>query len=599
MTKAFALLDNAREHRARYYTNFVRRDKLTANQIDQLDTLLERGFSEHLHCTIRIPYEFGRDLMALADTQVPLQLDWYQHCQHLDKAGITDFFDRHERATPNIDTGVLINKQLEKGTEHFQASVHKIQEHIRAGDVYQINHTDRLLADYSGDPIKHYRQLRTRQPAPYAALMYHPNDGHTLCLSPELFLQIKGQHLITEPMKGTAPCPRESSRVPAMIALSRDPKNRAENAMIVDLLRNDLSKISRPYGVKVTRPFHIAAHGSVLQMTSRIEADLCHGVGLADILRATFPCGSITGAPKRMAMQLIDKLEEHRPRGIYTGSIGYIEPYHGNYQLTLNIAIRTLVIRHQKATLGVGGGITIDSTPEEETQEVQTKAAFLNQVPDLKLIETLRRTPKRRQYHAEHIARLQQSAKALNIPLHIESLSHYENHHQQHHPVETAHRYRIELSAKSLTNIQSTQIDPLPKTNYCIIHNRTLPNHDPLRRYKTSRREPFDLAWRRAEHYGAFDALIFNQSGFLLEGGRSNIFLKIDGKWHTPSLDLDILPGIMRQKILTNPNLLKTKKIHESHLNANDLQHAEQIILCNSLRGIIPVNLIPTPINDD
>ena len=590
----FALFDNIRDGRARHYHGFVCRQSLRAEALDRLDALLYRGWAENLHCTLRIPYEFGYPLNRLPGPRAPLYIDWYRHCEHLDRDGVQRFFTRYLSEHPGALQGLLIAPRYRQDKSRYDSAIACIHERIRAGAVYQINHTDTLEADFAGDPLLLYAALRTRQNAPYAAFMAHSEDGYTLSLSPECFLSFREGKIRAEPMKGTASHPLRDEELPAAIRkLAEDPKNRAENTMIVDLLRNDLAKIAQPHSMSVRAPFHVADYGRVLQMTSRIEATLRPSATMADIIRATFPCGSITGAPKRMAMQAIEEIE-CRPRGLYTGAIGYLEPDEKWVAGTFNVAIRTLCIHEDKASFGVGGGITSDSTSDDEYQECRTKAAFLHLPPALALMETLLVANGTIHRLEKHHHRLQKSAGSLGlaappslVELHLslqEKLARY--------PRTGRLRLKLLLGANGL-EMRVSPFSPKQGAVYCLIADERLANRDPLRRFKTTCRAPLDRAWRSAESQGAFDALLFNSNGELLEGGRSNVFLCLDGKWHTPPLALDILPGIMRADLLEHPALIGATHICESRLKRQDVLAAEKILLTNSLRGIMAATLLP------
>ena len=379
----YLLLDDARAGRARLYRDHIRRDTLTAADLDQLDVLLARGWADGLHAALRIPYEFGVALMELAASAPPLILDWYARLDHLHG----DAIDAWLRAQHDGAPAGLLDLRFDTDRAAYARTIAAIHELIRAGNTYQINYTLRANAASYGNPVALYQRLRALQPAPYAALAWHPADG---------------DRLHTLPMKGTARATGDIAAAKA--ALARDPKNRAENTMIVDLLRNDLSKIARLHGVSVSDAFHVAQHGEVLQMTSRVNARLRPGITHAAILRAAYPCGSITGTPKRITMQYIAALEGS-PRDLYTGALGYIEPE----EMRLNVAIRTLQITGGHARFGVGSGITIDSDADDEYRECQLKAAFLRHPPDIGLIETLRVADGAPQHLDAHLARLANS----------------------------------------------------------------------------------------------------------------------------------------------------------------------------------------------
>ena len=570
----YLLLDDARAGRARLYRDHIRRDTLTAADLDQLDTLLARGWTDGLHAALRIPYEFGVALMELAASAPPLILDWYACLDHLHGDAIDAWLrSRHDGAPAG-----LLDLCFDTDRAAYACTIAAIHEHIRAGNTYQVNYTLRATAASYGNPVALYQRLRALQPTPYAALAWHPADGHTLCLSPELFLARDGDHLHTLPMKGTARATGDIAAAKA--ALASDPKNRAENTMIVDLLRNDLSKIARPHGVSVSDAFHVAQHGEVLQMTSRVNAHLRPGTTHAAILRAAYPCGSITGAPKRITMQYIAALESS-PRDLYTGALGYIEPD----SMRLNVAIRTLQITGGHARFGVGSGITIDSDADDEYRECQLKAAFLRHPPDIGLIETLRIEHGEPQHLEAHLARLANSAASLGLPCDIEAvraavIARCTGAH-------STHRLKITLHRDGTPQIDRTPLDPIAGDVLVLEHCEALPDRDLLRRHKSTHRAHLDRIWQAAVAAGAFDALLYNESGYLLEGARSSVFLQIDGAWHTPPLALDILPGIARARILAEPALIGATHITESRLSRGDVARATRICLTNSLRGIL------------
>ena len=579
MTMPYLLLDDAHAGRARLYRDHIRRDTLAAADLDQLDALLARGWADGLHAALRIPYEFGVALMGLANTAPPLILDWYARLGHLQG----DAIDAWLRAQHDGAPAGLLDLRFDTDRAAYARTIAAIHELIRAGNTYQINYTLRATATTYGDPVALYQRLRALQPAPYAALAWHPADGHTLCLSPELFLARDGDHLHTLPMKGTARATGDIAAAKA--ALASDPKNRAENTMIVDLLRNDLSKIARPHGVSVNDAFHVAQHGEVLQMTSRVNAHLRPGTTHAAILRAAYPCGSITGAPKRITMQTIAALETS-PRDLYTGALGYIEAD----EMQLNVAIRTLQIAGGHARFGVGSGITIDSDADDEYRECQLKAAFLRHPPDIGLIETLRVADGAPQHLDAHLARLANSAASLGLPCDVAAIRAAVI--ARCAAGTQPQRLKITLQHDGTPQLERAPLEPIAGSVFVLEHPTPLPDRDPLRRHKTTHRAHLDRIWQAATARGAFDALLYNQSGELLEGARSSVFLQIDGAWHTPPLTLDILPGIARARILANPALIGATHIAETRLSRADVARAETILLTNSLRGILTARLI-------
>ena len=418
-----------------------------------------------------------------------------------------------------------------------------------------------------------------------------------MCFSPELFLKIDSDGLITtEPMKGTAPILHDGQDERRAVELQNDPKNRAENVMIVDLLRNDLGKIAQTGKVRVPEPFKVSRFGSVWQMTSAIEAQALADVSVADIFRAAFPCGSITGAPKRMSMQIIESLESE-PRGLYTGSIGFLHPCDTGlgFEGVFNVVIRTLSLKPvsdglYQGVYGVGSGIVIDSDPEAEYRECGWKARFLNELrPDFGIFETMRAEDRQCRLLDLHLGRLKISVQALNL-LWPQNAAEQIQHYIDALP-SGLFRVKAALFSDGLA-LSHAAVSELDGKQYVILSEHTLSQRDYLRRFKTTRREIFDQAWKTAEEQGAFDSLFFNSDGLLLEGGRSNVFVKYQGQWFTPSLDLDILNGVIRQAVLRQPQLyLGADTIKETHITHAMLENAEEIRLSNALRGVFAVSL--------
>jgi para-aminobenzoate synthetase/4-amino-4-deoxychorismate lyase len=518
----------------------------------------------------------------------------------------------------------------------YNAGIAAIHAALQAGEAYQINYTLRLAFAAYGTPLALYRRLRQRQPVSFGALIALPEGRWVLSCSPELFLahDAAAQRVLARPMKGTAARVLDPWADPAAdraqaAALAQDPKNRAENLMIVDLLRNDIGRIARTGTVRVPALFSVEGHPALWQMTSTVEAQPGPDVTFADMLRALFPCGSITGAPKHRAMQLIEALEKS-PRGLYTGAIGWLDAAStavstpasthsppramptrrgaacGDF--CLSVAIRTLVLDApgpdglRAGQLGIGGGIVLDSRAADEYQECLLKARFLTDLdPGLRLFETLYADPAGQVRHLdEHFARLAHSAGRLGFACDAGQLrtALYEAI-RSHLAAALAHgsgaagiRVRIGLAKDGRSEIVCAALAPLPAgpVRLLLAGDLGLPAtdaRDPLLRFKTTRRADYDAAWQRAERLGAFDALFFNRGGELTEGGRSNVFVKLDGRWWTPPLSSGVLPGVMRAQVLADPHWSAA----ERRLTRADLQRAEALMVCNALRGTLAAQL--------
>lgn len=619
----FALFDDAVSGRAKRYQNHVESRFFRPEELDALDGALQKGWQKGLHAVLFADYGFGLPLMGMeSERGGNLALHWFADCADINAAS---WLAQHSDGIPS---GISTPQSSVSETDYLD-HIRQIHEAIRRGDTYQINYTTRLHLQAYGNPVSLYRRLR--QPVPYAVLSHLPDEegqsAWTLCFSPELFLKIGSDGTIsTEPMKGTAPILGDGQDERRATELQADPKNRAENVMIVDLLRNDLGKIAQTGKVCVPEPFKVSRFGSVWQMTSTIQAQALPHISVADILRAAFPCGSITGAPKKMSMQIIETLETE-PRELYTGSIGYLNPCSGGlgFEGIFNVVIRTLSLKPAsnpasdgivsgigdpdsnaqartagqggatpypfdsnppyRGVYGVGSGIVIDSDPAAEYRECGWKARFLNELrPDFGIFETMRVENRQCALLDRHLCRLNTSAQALNLPL----PDGCENQIKQYITDLPDGAFRVKaLLASDGISLSSAVLNHLDDKQRVIISPTILPVQNYLRRFKTTHRALFDQAWQTAETQGAFDSLFFNSDGILLEGGRSNVFVKYQGQWLTPSLDLDILNGIMRQAVLDEPQkYLQTNQVIETHITQKTLQEAEEIRLSNALRGI-------------
>lgn len=622
----FALFDDAVSGRAKRYQNHVESRFFRPEELDALDGALQKGWQKGLYAVLFADYGFGLPLMGVeSERGGNLALHWFTDCADTDAAS---WLARHSDGLP----AGISTPQSSVSEADYLNHIRQIHEAIRRGDTYQINYTTRLHLQAYGNPVSLYRRLR--QPVPYAVLSHLPDaegqSAWTLCFSPELFLKIGSDGTIsTEPMKGTAPILDDGQDERRAAELQADPKNRAENVMIVDLLRNDLGKIAQTGKVCVPEPFKVSRFGSVWQMTSTIQAQALPNTSFADILRAAFPCGSITGAPKKMSMQIIESLETE-PRGLYTGSIGYLKPCAGGlgFEGIFNVVIRTLSLKPVSASdgivsvigdpdsnaqartagqggatphpfetnppyrgvYGVGSGIVIDSDPAAEYRECGWKARFLNELrPDFGIFETLRVENRRCALLDRHLCRLKAAAQALNLPL----PDGCENQIQQYiaHLPDGSFRVKALLASDGIS-LSRAVLNHLADKQRVIISPTVLSAQNYLRRFKTTYRALFDQAWQTAETQGAFDSLFFNSDGILLEGGRSNVFVKYQGQWLTPSLDLDILNGVMRQAVLDEPQkYLHTNQVIETHITQKTLQEAEEIRLSNALRGVFAAAL--------
>ena len=473
-----------------------------------------------------------------------------------------------------------------------------IHRYIEAGDTYQVNLTFPLHFTMHGNPIALYAALRKQQPVPYGALMVLPDGQSVLSLSPELFVSHTQGRLLAKPMKGTLEADADHHDTDRATALAASSKNRAENLMIVDLLRNDLGRIAQTGTVKVPALFEVERFGHVWQMTSTIEAECRPDVTLADIFSAIYPCGSITGAPKRRTMQILRELETES-RGLYTGAIGWFDPPKAGRALgdfMLSVPIRTLMLDApagndvRLGVMRVGAGIVYDSDAESEYAECLLKARFLTGVSsDFSLIETLQAHRASGARHLNlHLQRLSASARHFGFRCDTAQIAAQVSAVCAGLTNEQLYRMRLLLNADGSVDIRTAPMsDALPLPVRLLLAKQPMQSQDVFLRHKTTLRRRYDLAWQAAEKMGAFDTLFINEKSQVTEGGRSNLFVCRDGQWLTPPLSEGVLPGIMRGLILEDPNM----NAREAVLTLDDLRSAERIMVCSSLRGSLPAKV--------
>lgn len=490
----------------------------------------------------------------------------------------------HHRATGTVDLPPL-PWQPRTRRARYDRDIATIRSAIADGITYQLNYTLRLQAAFDGDPLALFRQLHAAQPAPYSAYL----DLGRFCvlsLSPELFFDRRDGEIVTRPMKGTAPRGRwvaEDEERRAWLAAST--KNRAENLMIVDLLRNDLGRIAQVGSVDVADLFAIERYPTVFQMTSTVTARERPHTTLEDIFAALFPCGSITGVPKVRTMQLIRDLEPS-PREIYCGAIGIVEPG-GN--ATFSVAIRTAWIDSQTAiaTYGVGGGITWDSSAADEYAEAIAKAAVLRErLPPFELLETLRLKRGRYALLDGHLDRIVASARYFDIPLDRAKTRSALLQIAQSHAAdrETQYRVRLRVDREGVIAIEITPHAPLPHDPQTVALARTPINREDRSLFhKTTHRAVYDQHRQHAPD--VFDVLLWNEADELCEFTIGNLVLRLDGRLWTPPRSSGLLAGVFRNA------LLQRGTIAERVLRRDDLLRASEVWLINSVRGWVRVTL--------
>ncbi len=482
--------------------------------------------------------------------------------------------------------------------EAYCEALQAIKTLIRDGEVYQINFTDRISFDFEGSPLAFYSQLRRRQRVAWGAYL-NTGETHLLSLSPELFFQREGSRIWTRPMKGTHRRGRTRAEdVALQDALVADAKNRAENLMIVDLLRNDLSRCCIPGSVQVPELFTTEVYETLIQMTSTVEGHLREGIRYADIFRALFPCGSVTGTPKISAMQHIDALEA-APRGVYCGAIGYIAP---DDRAAFNVAIRTAVIENGRGTMGTGSGIVWDSDPNSEYEETLLKAQFLTQAavpttapPDFQLIETMLAEDGDIALFDLHADRLQESALYFRFDF-DRALFNKRVHDVLLTLPAGRHKVRTTLDRRGAIAVTTTLLpDTFPAYSQVCYSTQRVDSRDPFFYHKTTRRAMYESEYASARAAGFAEILFLNERGEVSEGARSTVFIAVGEALYTPPLTSGLLNGVYRQHLLqTRP------QTYERVLFPDDLERADAVYLSNAVRGLQRVQkVVPRSLGDD
>jgi para-aminobenzoate synthetase / 4-amino-4-deoxychorismate lyase len=493
--------------------------------------------------------------------------------------------------SPGLAAATRIAAEFALSLSEYAARIHTIQDWIRAGDVYQLNFTApwRVRAEGSGADL--YGRLRSRQPADYGAFLHWKDDRKILCFSPELFFRIERtggvRRIVTRPMKGTAPRGRTAGEdLERAEWLRSDPKNRSENVMIVDLVRNDLGRLARFGTVRTEELFAVERYPTLWQMTSTVTAELRTEVGFEQIFGSLFPCGSVTGAPKVRAMQLISAIEQ-APRGVYTGAVGFFS----QDKTVFNVAIRTLSFNGRQGTLGTGGGIVIDSDASAEYRECLLKAKFLTtQPPDFSLVETLLWDGGFPLIEL-HLDRLTDSARYFDYPCQAdrtrEALESYARGFSDRAPrkVRLLLDWHGALAISDETIGRRREEQPIGRVR---IHPARTDPEDPMLFHKTTHRPLYAEAFAQASRDGLDDVLFLNQRGELTEGAIHNVFLEIRNRWLTPPVASGLLAGVYRR------HLLETQAgIEECVLYEQDLRESNAVYLSNAVRGLRRVRIEP------
>ena len=491
--------------------------------------------------------------------------------------GLFDGFEEPgSPALPDPDAAFIGQPKPRIERDDYLAAVGKVREHLFAGDFYQVNLTFGCDVRLLGPPLAAYAKLRAGSAAGWGGVVRYPG-GWLLSCSPEQFFTIRDGMLEARPMKGTAA--RSAEDKAAIDRLRSDPKQRAENLMIVDLLRNDLARVSETGSVEVPELFAVETYPTLHQMISRVTARLRDGLSAIDVLETVFPCGSVTGAPKISAMEHIRALEPE-PRGAYTGSMGWIEP---GGDASFNVLIRTLQLADgaEFARLGLGSGLVVDSVAEDEWAECLLKGEFVTRAAEpVDLIETMRFDPEEGIAELDrHLNRLKRSAEALGFRF---------DRHAARNELQAAtfgkKRAAIARLLLSPSGAMAIEVRPMEEAaeGPVEVELRPLPvdGDDYRLKHKTTDRGFYDGARNES---GAFEVVFTDPDGFVTEGSFTNVFVEREGKLVTPPLGRALLPGILRAR------LIEEGRAVEGDLTADDLRGG--FFVGNMARGLIPARL--------
>jgi para-aminobenzoate synthetase/4-amino-4-deoxychorismate lyase len=583
-------------HRSYLFVNPVR--VLTVEALDDVPGLFQRieeCLGQGLYVAGFMSYECGYHFEPRAATRAPerskLPLAWFGAYRqpfifdHVTGTFSPELPDEWRESIPRAvgaESFRVSGRRLEIERDEYCAKIEAIRDFIAAGDTYQVNFTTKALFDNSGSPGALYSALRDQQKVGFAAYI-HRRDHDVLSFSPELFFRIQNGRIITRPMKGTAPRGRtlaEDARIRNW--LRDDPKNRSENVMIVDLLRNDIGKIAETGSVRVDELFAVEKYETLFQMTSTVSGRLRAGTKFYDIFRAIFPSGSVTGAPKCRTMQIIQEVEQG-PRGVYTGAIGYIAP---SRDAVFSVPIRTMVLQAGTGEMGVGSGIVYDSVPLEEYKECLLKMQFFtHSQPSFQLIESLRWDG---QYHflRQHLERLKSSTEYFDFPFREPEVTSKLEENQRCLRAGEAYKVRLLLDSTGAVAIDNVRLDPEPSAGTVMLSPVRMSSQDRFLYHKTTCRDVYEQQHAEARRQGHADVLFTNEKGELTEAANNNIFVEAGGRLFTPPVECGLLPGIYRRHILESE-----PRASERVLTVDDLKTTDAIYLCNSVRGLRRVSL--------
>ena len=577
----------------------------TLNEVDRcleaVDGALKQGYYAAGYFAYEAGYAFESSLRF--ETQLPIPLVWF---------GIYAKPVCIDIASRKIESGLSLLKTVPLSpprgdsadffagplspsvTEgEYRDAFHAIQSFITEGDTYQVNYTFKVRFPIVQDAARIYDRLRKSQRVAYSAWI-NAGDATILSFSPELFFRLEGSRLLLKPMKGTSPRGRttEEDRQHRE-ALLRSEKDKAENLMIVDLLRNDAGRVAKAGSVSVPKFFEVERYQTVFQATSTIKATVRKEVRVPELLRSLFPSGSVTGAPKIRTMQIIRELERE-PRGVYTGSIGFFSPDRNG---RFNVAIRTVVLdrKHKTGEMGIGSGITAESTVEGEFKECLLKAKFLTQpAKEFRLFETMRWTKENGWFLLRlHLERLRDSASYFGFryerSMVLAEVKEAEREVKRAATGKRSMRVKLLLDRSGNVEFEYAVLNDLPAVLRIGMANRRTDSHESLYFHKTTSRGLYDEELAQATKRGWFDVVFLNERGEVTEGARSNVIIRKGSRYYTPPISCGVLKGTYRTFLMDE----KSFSLEERVLMPEDLSQADEVFLCNALRGMVKVEIQP------
>ncbi len=560
----------------------------------ELDTVLADGFFAAGFLSYELGHVF-QEIPLKQKSEFPLL--YFGIFESFKKLPVTRLLQLITRHTENNEFHIS-NGRYSVPRDTYHKNIARIKKHLEDGNTYQVNYTFKYKFDFDGSPEVLFLDLINRQEVPYASFI-QLDRWALLSLSPELFFRRRKQEILVRPMKGTIARGKTSleddlnSRY-----LSKSMKDRAENIMIVDLLRNDLGRISTTGSVEPDELFTIEKYGTLFQMTSTIHANIRKDVTWCELFQNIFPSGSVTGAPKKRTMEIIQDLEKEE-RGIYTGSMGYITP---SGQALFNVAIRTVLIDKDagKGELGIGSGIVYDSDPGKEYDECLLKGFFLTgadhkaksgqgTMPDFDLIETMLWDDGSYYLSDLHLARIERSAAFFSFPFNKDEIMAALKHKVRSFDASKKYRLRILLNKDGKIKVSSESIKKsLPHAVNIALSDKKTQKDNIFLRHKTTNRELYDSEFAKYRKKGCFDVLFFNEDDELTEGAITNVLLRKNQEYFTPPISCGLLGGIYREHLLSCGKL----EIKEKVLRMEDLKNADEILLINSVRKIVPAVLV-------